>query len=140
MWYCDGICALISGLPPNRSFESETETVWPSLVEDYEQVSICTDASRDLPTNSTQSTGRPPDASISSLFGPEFAHPFEPPCSMQALRCKSLAVLMRVSKFTAICTTSKQRSTQYMRFESCSWSPYFLGFMRTPEFRKQFQV
>ncbi|KAG8861218.1 hypothetical protein FRB96_003168 [Tulasnella sp. 330] len=92
VWYSDNICDLLSGLPFSSSLESETETVWPSLAEDYEQ-----------------GTETLPDASVRSLFGPKPAHPFEPPCSMQALRCKSLAVLMRVS------------------------------YMRTPEFRKLFQ-
>ncbi|KAG8884805.1 hypothetical protein FRB98_002164 [Tulasnella sp. 332] len=78
VWYSDNICDLLSGLPFSSSLESETETVWPSLAEDYEQ-----------------GTETLPDASVRSLFGPKPAHPFEPPCSMQALRCKSLAVLMR---------------------------------------------
>ncbi|KAG9010932.1 hypothetical protein FRB94_009412 [Tulasnella sp. JGI-2019a] len=40
VWYSDHVCALLSGLPPSNTLESETETVWPSQVEEYEQVGI----------------------------------------------------------------------------------------------------
>lgn len=51
-----------------------------------------------------------PDASISSLFGPDPAHPFDPPCSMHTLMAKACTLLTRVSVFATSCTPSKTHS------------------------------
>ncbi|KIO32537.1 hypothetical protein M407DRAFT_4490 [Tulasnella calospora MUT 4182] len=74
----DHVTSLVCGLPPNRFFEAETETVWPRPFDEHET---------GLRSN--------PDASVSSLFGPHPLPPFDPPCSLYALRIKSIALLAR---------------------------------------------
>ncbi|KAG8899589.1 hypothetical protein FRB99_006564 [Tulasnella sp. 403] len=74
----DHVSSLVCGLPPNPYFETCTETVWPRPFEEYEY--------------GIQPT---PDTSVASLFGPNPASPFDPPCCMYALRVKSIALLAR---------------------------------------------
>lgn len=104
----DHISSLVCGLPPNLYFESEIETVWPRLFEEYENVSSdCPLAftRRTKPHPRFQGIPRTPDGNIASLFGPEPGPPFDPPCSMYALRVKAMALLARASHFSTSCTT-----------------------------------
>lgn len=92
----DHVTSLVCGLPPNRFFEAETETVWPRPFEEYEKGSRTT-----------------PDASVPSLFGPNPRPPFDPPCCMYALRVKSIALLARVSYFSTSCTPEYKLSAAF---------------------------
>ncbi|KAG8991569.1 hypothetical protein FRB94_012428 [Tulasnella sp. JGI-2019a] len=92
----DHMCSLISGLPPDHYFEAETETVWPRSIEEYEHGLWTT-----------------PDASVASLFEPEPAHPFDPPCMMYALRCKAVALLTRVAVFATSCSPAYIRTSEF---------------------------
>ncbi|KAG9004728.1 hypothetical protein FRB90_010776 [Tulasnella sp. 427] len=92
----DHVTSLVCGLPPNRFFEAETETVWPRPFDEYEK--------------ELKST---PDGSVSDLFGPNPRPPFDPSCSMYALRVKSIALLARVSYFSTSCTPEYKLSADF---------------------------
>ncbi|KAG9004866.1 hypothetical protein FRB93_010045 [Tulasnella sp. JGI-2019a] len=92
----DLMISLVYGLEPNRALVAETTTVWPRSPEEYEHLTFPI-----------------PDGSCASLFVPDPPHPFDPPCSLFALRCKAAVILARVTLFATSCTTEYIRTPAF---------------------------
>ncbi|KAG8880413.1 hypothetical protein FRB98_005135 [Tulasnella sp. 332] len=92
----DLMISLVYGLEPNRLLVAETTTVWPRTFEEYERLTFSI-----------------PDGSCSSLFLLDPPPPFDPPCTLFALRCKAAVILARVTLFATSCTSEYIRTPAF---------------------------